>query len=151
MCVCVCVCVSVCEHSHDWTNQRTVTKFDTGTDLDEISDAFDGQGQRSRSPGQKNVMSMTSWRHSITSSVFVCEKGLARGRCSNTLVFFFYIYFLLPDQPTGQNWLVTNPPFQESSDHGLRSNLSKYFDRSAIEAVLVEVSCSCRNHNVPLQ
>ncbi len=44
----VCVCVLVCEHSHGWTNWRTVTKFGTGVDLDNISEEFNGQGRRSK-------------------------------------------------------------------------------------------------------
>ena len=44
----VCVCVLVCEHSYGWTDRRTVRKFGTGVDLDDISDEFDGQGHRSK-------------------------------------------------------------------------------------------------------
>ena len=32
-----------------------VTKFGTGVDLNDILDEFSGQGQKSRSPGQKTL------------------------------------------------------------------------------------------------
>ena len=35
------------------TVEQIVRKFDTGVDLYQISDKFDGQGQRSRAPGKK--------------------------------------------------------------------------------------------------
>ncbi len=43
----VSVCVSVCWRSHSQTVRHMVTKFDTGVDIDNISDEFAGQGHRS--------------------------------------------------------------------------------------------------------
>ncbi len=46
ICGCVCVSVCVCEHSHGWMDWRTITKFGTAIDLDDLSDEFDGQCRR---------------------------------------------------------------------------------------------------------
>ncbi len=44
----LCVCVCVCECSHDWMGWRTITKFCTAIDLEDLSDEFNGQGRRSK-------------------------------------------------------------------------------------------------------
>ena len=50
VCVCVSVCLSVCQHSHGWTVWATDLKFGRNIAFDNISDKFEGQGQRSRTP-----------------------------------------------------------------------------------------------------
>ncbi len=114
VCVCVCVCLSVCLsvswRSHGWTVWRTVMEFGTGIDLDNVSDEFKGQCQRPRSLGPRKRFfprfsdlselipnrwpmvwrrDVMAWRRDVTSS----DIGLARGRYSNTLVFFFSFFF----------------------------------------------------------
>ncbi len=51
--VCPSVRLPVIQHSHGWTVWHTDLKFGGAVDLDNISDEFEGQGQRSRSPGWK--------------------------------------------------------------------------------------------------
>ena len=113
ICVCVCVCVSVCGHCHGWTDWRTVTKFGTGIDLDDISREFDGQGQGHMSKVKviqlKNVILefwprlsvlyltkahtkvsrafMHAWNHEICAWAQICW---ALKRCSNTFLVFFF-------------------------------------------------------------
>ncbi len=57
------VCLSVCEHSHSQTVGHMVTKFSTGTDLDDILDKFYGQGHGSKVKvtRSKNVIFKIIW------------------------------------------------------------------------------------------
>ncbi len=51
------------------------------------------------------------------------------------LAFCLY-YFLIFDWLTGQNWLVMNPPFKESTDHGLRMVYCKISPRNVLTSTL---------------